>query len=89
MLPPPAFVPVRDGKNRVEVAALGRDGGERRLEFDLHFEKSGLTPRELEIELERVKRRNRHLMRLIEKKRIEAFRARQRKRIEIGAEAND
>jgi len=84
-----AFVPVRDGKNRVEVAALGRDGGERRLEFDLHFEKSGLTPRELEIELERVKRRNRHLMRLIEKKRIEAFRARQRKRIEIGAEAND
>ncbi len=84
-----AFVPVREGSNRVEVAALGRDGGERRLEFDLFFEKSGLTARELEIELERVKRRNRHLMLLIEKKRIEAFRARQRKRIEIGAEEND
>jgi hypothetical protein len=70
----------------VEIAALGGDGGERRLEFDLVFEKSGLTPRELELELERVKRRNRHLMRLIEKERIEAFRERQRKRVEVGAE---
>ena len=81
-----AFVPVREGTNRVEVAALGGDGGESRLEFDLVFEKSGLTPRELELELERVKRRNRHLMRLIEKERIEAFRERQRKRVEVGAE---
>jgi len=81
-----AFLPVREGTNRVEVAALGGDGGERRLAFDLRFEKSGLTPRELEIELERVKRRNRYLMRLIEKERIEAFRERQRKRVRVGIE---
>jgi len=81
-----AFVPVREGTNRVEVAALAADGGEQRLELDLAFEKSGLTARELAVELERVKRRNRYLMRLIEKERIEAFRERQRKRIEVGAE---
>ena len=81
-----AFVPVREGTNRVEVAALAADGGEQRLEFDLQFEKSGLTARELEVELERVKRRNRFLMRLIEKERIEDFRERQRKRVEVGAE---
>ncbi len=81
-----AFVPVREGTNRLEVAALAGDGGEERLEFDLIFEKSGLTARELEVELERVKRRNRFLMRLIEKERIEAFRERQRKRVEVAAE---
>jgi Mg-chelatase subunit ChlD len=84
-----AFVPVREGTNRVEVAALAGDGGERRLAFDLVFEKSGLTARELELELKRIKRRNRVLMRLIEKERIEAFRERQRKRVEVGAEARD
>lgn len=84
-----AFVPVREGSNRVEVSALAADGGEKRVEFDLAFEKSGLTPRELELELERVKRRNRILMRLIEKERIEAFRDRQRKRVEIGAEEGE
>ena len=81
-----AFIPVREGSNRVEVAALAGDGGEKRLEFDLAFKKSGLTALELELELERVRRRNRILMRLIEKERIEAFRKRQRKRVEIGAE---
>lgn len=84
-----AFVPVREGMNRVEVAALASDGGEQHVAFDLAFEKSGLTPRELERELERVKLRNRALMRLIEKERIEAFRERQRKRVEVGAEASD
>ncbi|MCH2184408.1 VWA domain-containing protein, partial [Myxococcota bacterium] len=61
-----AFVPVREGDNRVEVAALASDGGEQRLQMDLEFEKSGLTARELAIELERVKKRNQALMRLIE-----------------------
>ncbi|MDG2334717.1 MAG: VWA domain-containing protein [Myxococcota bacterium] len=84
-----AFLPVREGSNRVEVAALGGDGGEQRLRFELEFEKSGLTARELEIELERVKRRNRYLMRLIEKERIEAFRERQRKRIQVGLDESD
>ena len=82
-----AFVPVREGGNRIEISALASDGGERRLQMDLAFEKSGLTPRELAIELERVKKRNQALMRLIEQRRIEAFRERQRKRIEVETEA--
>ncbi|MBW2230328.1 MAG: VWA domain-containing protein [Deltaproteobacteria bacterium] len=81
-----AFVPVREGPNRVEVAALATDGGEERVQLELIFEKSGLTARELAIELERIKARNKALMRLIEQKRIEAFRERQRKRVEIEAE---
>jgi hypothetical protein len=80
------FVPVRVGENEVEVSALATDGGEESMRFTLRFEKSGLTSRELAIELERIKRRNQALMRLIEKKRIEAFRERQRKRVEIEAE---
>ncbi len=79
-----AFVPVREGRNRIEVAALAGDGGEARLSFDLSFEKSGLTPRELALELERIKKRNRALMLLIERRRIEEFRARQRRRVEVG-----
>ena len=82
-----AFVPVREGKNQVELAALASDGGEQRIQIDVDFEKSGLTPRELAIELERVKKRNQALMRLIEQRRIEAFRERQRKRIEVEAES--
>jgi hypothetical protein len=81
-----AFVPVREGANRVEVAALASDGGEERVQLELRFEKSGLTARELAVELERIKERNRALMRLIEQKRIEAFRERQRKRVEVEAE---
>jgi hypothetical protein len=81
-----AIVPVREGSNQVEVAALASDGGEQRLAFELMFEKSGLTARELAVELERIKRRNQALMRLIEQKRIEDFRDRQRKRVEIEAE---
>jgi hypothetical protein len=81
-----AFVPVREGVNRLEVAALATDGGEERVQLDLSFEKSGLTERELAIELARIKARNQALMRLIEQKRIEAFRERQRKRVEIEAE---
>jgi hypothetical protein len=71
----------------VEVAALASDGGEERVELDLQFEKSGLTARELAVELERIKARNKALMRLIEQQRIEAFRDRQRKRVEVEAES--
>ena len=38
-----AFVPVREGANRLEIAALASDGGEQRVQLDLEFEKSGLT----------------------------------------------
>lgn len=81
-----AIVPVRDGSNSMEVSALASDGGEKTVKFDLEFEKSGLTARELERELERIKQRNQALLRMIEKKRIEEFRQRQRRRVEIQAE---
>ena len=78
-----AVVPVREGQNELEISALATDGGEAQRRVALQFEKSGLTARELAIELERIKARNRELMRLIERKRIEAFRERQKKRLEI------
>ena len=81
-----AFVPVREGSNRVQVTALASDGGERSVELDLTFEKSGLSERELALELERIKKRNKELLRLIERKRIQAFRDRQQKRVVIEAE---
>jgi hypothetical protein len=81
-----AFVPVREGNNRVQVTALASDGGERSVELDLDFEKSGLSERELALELERIKARNQELLRLIERKRIQQFRARQQKRVIISAE---
>lgn len=80
------FVPVRVGTNTVEVTALASDGGEKSVRFDFDFEKSGLNDLELAQELERIKARNRELMRLIERKRIQSFRERQRKELTIEAE---
>jgi hypothetical protein len=80
------FVPVNVGQNRLLVTALATDGGEISVELDLAFEKSGLNERELAIELERIKKRNKELMLLLERKRIQSFRDRQRKRVVIEAE---
>jgi len=80
------FVPVRDGTNTLQITALASDGGEGSIEFDLDFVKSGLSERELARELERIRKRNKELMLLLERKRIEAFRDRQRKRVQIEAE---
>ena len=81
-----AFVPVTEGDNKLEVTALASDGGEHSVELNLSFEKSGLTERELALELERIKKRNKELLRLIERKRIQSFRARQQKKVVIEAE---
>jgi hypothetical protein len=81
-----AFVPVKEGDNRLQVTALASDGGEHSVELSLAFEKSGLSERELALELERIKRRNKELLRLIERKRIQSFRARQQKKVVIEAE---
>jgi hypothetical protein len=54
------------------------------VDLELDFETSGLTERELAIELERVRERNRQLMLLIERERIQRFRESQRKQLEIG-----
>ena len=79
------FVPVSVGANRVLVTALASDGGEVSVEVELAFEKSGLNERELALELDRIKKRNKELMLLLERKRIQSFRDRQRKRVVIEA----
>jgi Mg-chelatase subunit ChlD len=78
------FVPVREGRNLVRVTALTSDGSSGSVDLELDFETSGLTERELAIELERVRERNRQLMLLIERERIQRFRESQRKQLEIG-----
>jgi Mg-chelatase subunit ChlD len=79
------FVPVTEGKNRVRVTALASDGSSGSVEFDLVFETSGLTSRELALELDRIRERNKHLMLLIERERIQRFREQQRKVLEFKA----
>jgi Mg-chelatase subunit ChlD len=73
------FVPVREGLNRVRITALASDGANGSVEIDLLFETSGLTERELALELERIRDRNKQLMLLIERERIQSFREQQRK----------
>ena len=80
------FVPVKEGRNVLKITALASDGAEGSMNLDLDFEKSGLTERELAIELERIKKRNKELLRLLERQRIQAFRERQQKRLVIEAE---
>lgn len=80
------FVPVREGKNRVRVTALSTDGSTGSAEIELEFEKSGLSGRELALELEAIKKRNRELQLLIESERIQRFRAQQRKGLKLEAE---
>jgi hypothetical protein len=80
------FVPVREGLNRVRVTALASDGSSGSIEFDLAFATSGLSERELALELERIRERNKQLMLLIERERIQRFREQQRKVLELEAE---
>lgn len=80
------FVPVKEGKNRVRITALASDGSSGSVEIDLLFEKSGLTERELALELDRIRDRNKQLMLLIERERIQRFREQQRKVLEFGVE---
>jgi hypothetical protein len=77
------FVPVREGANRVRVTALASNGLSGSVDIDLVFETAGLSERELALELERIRQRNKQLMLLIERERIQRFRAHQRKQLEI------
>ncbi len=80
------FVPVSEGENLVQVTALASDGGESTAQVDFAFEKSGLSERELALELERIQKRNKELMLLIERERIQRFREQQRKVLELEAD---
>jgi len=77
------LVPVRVGENRVRVTALSTSGARLSAERGFSFAVEELSGRELERELERIRRRNSELQRLIESQRIEAFRARERQRKEL------
>jgi hypothetical protein len=77
------FVPVTEGNNRIRVTALATDGSSGSVEFDIDFATAGLTSRELALELDRIRERNKHLMLLVERERIQRFREEQRKVIEF------
>lgn len=80
------FVPVQEGSNHVRVTALASDGTRSSIEFDLEFHVAELTDRELARELERIRSRNKELRLLLERKRIEEFRDRERQRKELELE---
>jgi hypothetical protein len=80
------FVPVREGLNKVRVTALATDGSRGSVTFDLEFAKAGLSDREMALELERIRRMNKELLLLRERKRIEEFRNHERKELEIEVE---
>lgn len=80
------FVPVRQGKNRVRVTALASDGSRGSVLLDLDFGRSQLSDREMALELERIRRMNKELLLLRERKRIEDFRQREKKELEIEVE---
>lgn len=80
------WVPVAEGVNRVRVSALASDGASGEVEFDLTFRKGGLTEQEKEIQLRRMQEMSRELLLRREGERVEDFRARQRKELEIRRE---
>ena len=83
------FVSAKPGVNRVRVTALASDGSEGSKEVEFDFKKSGLTKLELSRELERIKARNKELLLLLERKRIQDFRDRQRKEVLIESKGRD
>lgn len=72
------FVPVRPGTNEIQVTALASDGTEASTTVEIEFQEAGLTERETARELERIKKRNKSMLKLLERDRIKRFRERQR-----------
>ena len=83
------FVPVREGKNQVRVTALASDGSKGNATVDLEFGKAALTDRELALQLEQIRRVNKELLLLRERKRIDDFRSQEKKGLELQIEKND
>ena len=83
------FVPVKEGHNRVRVTALASDGSSGSVELDLVFERSGMSEKDLALELDRIREHNKQLLILVEQERIRRFREQQRKVIEFEAGAPD
>lgn len=80
------YVPVREGKNQIRVKALASDGTSGSQTIEIIFGHSQLTQREMALELERIRRMNKELLLLRERKRIDEFRNREKKELEIRIE---
>jgi Mg-chelatase subunit ChlD len=83
------YVPVREGRNRVRIVALASDGTRGELELELDFALSQVGSRDKLAELERIRRQNRELEIKRRSLEIEAFRAQQRRSLEIRVRADD
>jgi hypothetical protein len=79
------FVPVRDGPNDVRITALTSDGASASVDVRVDFESAGVSGRELSLELDRIRERNKQLMLLVERDEIRRFRDHQRKQLELEA----
>ncbi|MBW2712786.1 MAG: VWA domain-containing protein [Deltaproteobacteria bacterium] len=77
------FVPVKEGANEVRVTALASSGKRLTTTFSFDFQLSELSDKELLLELDRIRRRNKALQLLLERKRIEDFRKREEQRKEL------
>ena len=80
------FVPVREGYNRLRVTALGSDGTRTHRDVEIEFGTIEQSDRELALELERIRRANKELVLERERQRIDAFRERARKELELEVE---
>jgi hypothetical protein len=77
------YLPVREGKNRVRIVALASDGSRGELELEVEFVLSQVGSRDKLGELERIRRQNKDLELRRRSLEIEAFRAEQRKQLDI------
>ncbi len=85
------FVPVRPGRNRIRVSALASDGTRGSTEIEIVFKHQDMTDAELLAELARIRKRQRELQLVVERKKQEAFRRAERERtlsIEIEEKPN-
>lgn len=79
-------MPVREGRNQVRVTALASDGSRGSVTLDLAFGRTQLTDLELARELERIRRMNKELLLLKERRKIEDFRQQEKKDLELEVE---
>ena len=80
------FVPVRPGRNQIRVTALASDGSRGNVTLELDFDRTQLTDLELARELERIRRMNKELLLLKERQKIDDFRSREKKELELEVE---
>jgi len=78
-----AFVPVREGRNRVLVNALASDGTEANLELEFDFKVAQKKGLEKEAELARLRKLNDELIRHVEAEKVKRARREQRIKREL------